>query len=86
MLDSVARTGALVLAEEAQRTLSMGNQILDYLYPELHALLRTAPLRVTGQDVYSPVSKPLEAAVHLQDADIEAAIVAAAEGARASQD
>ncbi len=79
VLESVGRTGALVIAEDAQRTLSMGARILDYLQPNLHSLLRTAPLRVTGQDVYSPVSKPLETVVHLQDADIEAAIVAAAE-------
>ncbi len=78
VLESVGRTGALIIAEDAQRTLSMGNQILDYLYPDLHALLRTAPLRVTAQDAYSPVSKPLEAFVNIQDADIEAAIVAAA--------
>ena len=86
VLESVSRTGALVIAEDAQRTLSMGSKILDYLYPDLHALLHTAPLRVTGQDAYSPVSKPLEAFVHIQDADIEAAIVAAADGARAGRD
>lgn len=78
VLESVGRTRALVIAEDAQRTLSMGARILDYLYPDLHALLQTAPLRVTGQDAYSPVSKPLEDHVHIQDADIEAAIVAAA--------
>ena len=78
VLDSVGRTGGLVIAEDAQRTLSMGARILDYLQPDLHPLLRGAPLRVTGQDAYSPVSKPLEAFVHLQDADIEAAIITAA--------
>jgi 2-oxoisovalerate dehydrogenase E1 component len=78
VLESVGRTGALVIAEDAQHTLSMGARILDYLYPDLHGLLRTAPLRVTGQDSYSPVSKPLETAVLIQDSDIEAAIVAAA--------
>jgi pyruvate/2-oxoglutarate/acetoin dehydrogenase E1 component len=78
VLESVGRTAALVIAEDAQRTLSMGGHILDYLYPDLHALLRAAPLRVTGQDAYSPVSKPLEAYVHIQDADIVAAITAAA--------
>jgi 2-oxoisovalerate dehydrogenase E1 component len=82
VLGSVSRTGSLVMVEDAQRTLSMGGRILDYLYPDLHDLLRTAPLRVTGQDAYSPVSKPLEAFVHLQDTDIAAALVAAA---RASQ-
>ena len=75
MLESVGRTGALVIAEDAQHTLSMGARILDYLQPNLHALLRTAPLRVSGLDAYSPVSKPLETFVHIQDADIRAAIM-----------
>ena len=85
VLESVSRTGSLVIAEDAQLSLSMGHRILDYLYPELHDLLRTAPQRVTGQDVYSPVSRPLESFVHIQDADIEAAIVAAAEASRPSE-
>jgi 2-oxoisovalerate dehydrogenase E1 component len=78
VLESVGRTGALVIAEDAQPSLSMGSHILDYLYPDLHDLLRTAPRRVTGLDAYSPVSKPLEAFVHVQDADIEQVILDAA--------
>jgi 2-oxoisovalerate dehydrogenase E1 component len=78
VLESVGRTGAIVIAEDAQRTLSMGARILDYLGPDLHPLLRTAPRRVTGLDAYSPVSKPLEAYVHIQDDDIRAAVIAAA--------
>jgi 2-oxoisovalerate dehydrogenase E1 component len=81
VLASVARTGALVIIEDARRSDSMGNQILDYLFPEAFELLRTAPLRVTGQDAYSPVSRPLETYVHLQDADIETALVTAATAA-----
>ncbi len=83
VLASLARTGALVIAEDALRSNSMGNQILDYLFPEAFELLRTAPLRVTGQDVYSPVSRPLETHVHIQDADIETALVTAATAATA---
>ena len=78
VLESVGRTGAVVIAEDAQRSMSMGARILDYLGADLHPLLRTAPLRVTGLDVYSPVSRPLEAYVHIQDADIRAAILSAA--------
>lgn len=74
VLASVARTGRLVIVEDAQRTMSMGSQILDYLFPDLFAHLRAAPVRVTGEDVYSPVSKPLEAFVHLRDENIEPAI------------
>jgi len=78
VLDSVARTGALVIVEDAQRTLSMGARILDYLGPALFSRLRTAPLRVTGLDASSPVSKPLETFVHVQDTDIAANILTAA--------
>ena len=78
VLESLGRTGALVIAEDAQHTHSMGPRILDYLQPDLHRLLRVAPLRVTGLDAYSPVSKPLETFVHIQDHDIRAALVSAA--------
>jgi 2-oxoisovalerate dehydrogenase E1 component len=81
VLDSVARTGALVIAEDALRSFGMGAPILDHLLPDLFGLLRTAPLRVTGDDVFSPVSRPLERHVHIRDADIGAAIVAAARAA-----
>jgi 2-oxoisovalerate dehydrogenase E1 component len=82
VLASVAKTGALVIVEDAMRSFSMGSLILDYLLPDVFASLRTAPLHVTGEDVYSPVSKPLEAYVHLRDEPIERAIVAAASGGR----
>jgi 2-oxoisovalerate dehydrogenase E1 component len=82
VLASVARTGALVVIEDALRSFSAGGHVIDYLSPELFGLLRGAPLRVTGQDVHAPVSKPLEAAVQLQAADIEAAVVEAARGSR----
>jgi 2-oxoisovalerate dehydrogenase E1 component len=74
VLASVARTGKLVIVEDAQRTMSMGGLILDYLLPDLFEHLRAAPVRVTGEDVYSPVSKPLETFVLLRDESIEGAI------------
>ena len=82
MLASVGRTGALVIVEDAMRSFSMGSQILDYLLPDLFTRLRTPPLRVTGEDVYTPVSASLEAHALLRDEDIENAIVAAATAAR----
>ena len=82
VLASVARTGALVIVEDAQHSLSMGSQILDYLLPDLFGHLHAAPLRVTGEDVYSPVSKPLETYVHLRDENIDQAIRTAASAAR----
>ena len=82
VLASAARTGALVLVEDAPRSFSMGAQIVDYLSPDLHGLLRSAPLRVTGEDVYLPVSKPLETHALLRDVEIEAALAIAAQARR----
>jgi 2-oxoisovalerate dehydrogenase E1 component len=82
VLESVGRTGALVIVEDGIRSASLGSQIIDYLLPDLFPLLRTAPIRVTGEDVYPPVSRPLEASVLLQDDHIEEAILAAVHAAR----
>ncbi len=81
VLQAVGRTGALVVVEDALRSFGMGAGIVDHLLPDLFPLLRTAPLRVTGDDVFSPVSRPLERHVHVRDADIGAAITTAARAA-----
>ena len=80
--EAVGRTGALVIVEDSLRSFGMGGPILDFLMPDLFERLRTAPLRVTGDDVFSPVSRPLESYVHVRDADIETAITTAARAAR----
>jgi 2-oxoisovalerate dehydrogenase E1 component len=82
VLRSAARTGALVLVEEAPRTFSMGAMILDYLSPDLYEALQDAPVRVTGEDVYLPVSKPLETQALLRDEEIAAAVVIAVQARR----
>ena len=82
VLAAVGRTGALVVVEDSLRSFGMGQSIVDLLLPDLFGSLRTAPLRVTGDDVFSPVSKPLELHVHVRDADIETAIISAARAAR----
>jgi 2-oxoisovalerate dehydrogenase E1 component len=82
VLDSVGRTGVLVIVEDAMLSLSMGALVLDYLLPELFARLRTSPVRVTGEDVYTPVSAPLETYALLRDENIEDAIVASVRAAQ----
>jgi 2-oxoisovalerate dehydrogenase E1 component len=82
ILESVARTGALVIVEDAMRAHSMGPQILDHLLPDMFGSLRAAPCRVTGEDVFAPVSEPLETYMILRDEMIEAAIRTAAEASR----
>ena len=84
VLASVGRTGALVVVEEAMRSFSVGSNVLDYLLPDLFPLLRCSPVRATGEDVYTPVSKPLETYALLRDESVERAIVGAA-GAAATQ-
>jgi pyruvate/2-oxoglutarate/acetoin dehydrogenase E1 component len=76
----VARTGALVIVEDSMPSHSMGGRMVDDLLPSVFGLLRAAPRRVTGAEVFMPVSKPLEAAAMLSDASIEEALRAAAPG------
>ncbi len=82
VVESVARTGALVIVEDAMRSHSMGGQLLDLLLPDLFTHLRTSPFRVTGQDVFMPVSDPLELHALLDDDEVESAIVEAAHADR----
>ena len=75
---SVEKTGSLVIVEDATFSHSIGGQLIDRALPDLFPHLRTAPIRVTGVDVPTPVSRPLEAHALLRDDSIEAAIVAGA--------
>lgn len=81
LLRSVQKTGSLVIVEDAMFSHSIGGQIIDRVLPELFPHLRTAPLRVTGADVPTPVSRPLETHALLRDESIERAIISAAGGA-----
>ena len=77
VLASVGRTGAIVVVEDALRSFSVGANILDYLAPDLFPLLKSSPVRVTGEDVYTPVSEPLETYALLRDENIERGIIKA---------
>ena len=85
LIRSVERTGALVIVEDATFSHSIGGQIIDRLLPDLFPHLRTAPLRVTGADVPTPCSLPLEKVALLRDEDIEGAIVTAVRRSRHAQ-
>jgi len=74
ILESVERTGALAIVEDATRSHSIGQQIADELHRKLFPLLRRPIVRITGKDVPPPVSKPLEAFVLLNDDDIRAGL------------
>jgi 2-oxoisovalerate dehydrogenase E1 component len=64
---SVAKTGTLVIVEDALRSHSIGLHIADELMPALASALRRPVMRITGEDVAPPVSQVLEQAVLLSD-------------------
>ena len=74
MDESVARTGAAMIVEDATASHSIGPRISQLIHERHFGRLR-APVRlVTGLDVPTPVSRVLEQAVLLSDRDIETAI------------
>lgn len=75
ILESVERTGALAIVEDATRSHSIGSQIVDELSSELFWILDQPVARVTGKDVPPPVSKRLEEFVLLSDDDIRSALI-----------
>jgi pyruvate dehydrogenase E1 component beta subunit len=72
--ESVARTGAAIIVEDATASHSIGPRISQLIHERHFGRLR-APVRlVTGLDVPTPVSRVLEQAVLLSDHDIETAM------------
>ncbi|MDO5754043.1 alpha-ketoacid dehydrogenase subunit beta [Arthrobacter sp.] len=67
LMDSVRRTGRLVIAHEASQTLGLGAEIAATITERCFNYLEAAPVRVTGFDVPYPPSK-LEKH-HLPDLD-----------------
>ena len=57
LLDSVRRTGRVVIAHEASRTLGLGAEIAATLTERCFNYLESAPVRVTGFDIPYPPSK-----------------------------
>ncbi len=82
---SVGKTGSLVIVEDAARSHSIGQQIVDQIQVELFDFLRQPIMRVTAKDVPSPVSKALEDYVVLSDEEIRLAIHRAASRSVASR-
>lgn len=74
VLESVARTGHLVIAEENPGQLGWGASIAAIVAEEGFADLRAAPARVSGGNVPWPVARELEAEVDVTPARIVAAV------------
>jgi acetoin:2,6-dichlorophenolindophenol oxidoreductase subunit beta len=63
ILDSVARTGRIVIADECHLRCSTASEIAATVVEKGFKLLKAAPVRVARADVPTPFSAPLEAAI-----------------------
>jgi pyruvate/2-oxoglutarate/acetoin dehydrogenase E1 component len=63
LLDSVARTGRLVIVDETNLSCGVGAEIAAIVAEEGFEFLRAPVVRVTRPDVPTPFSKPLEDAI-----------------------
>jgi acetoin:2,6-dichlorophenolindophenol oxidoreductase subunit beta len=82
VLDSVRRTGRIVIADPARRTCGAAAEIAAVVAERCWDHLRVPPLRVTWEDVPVPFSPVLEEAMTVSAAGIRAAIVATVSGGR----
>ena len=74
VMESVGRTGRLVIAHEAHLTGGWGAEVSARVSAELFAVLKAPVRRVASLDIPMPFSPPLEAAVLPLAEHIEAAV------------
>ncbi len=74
IVSSVKKTGRLVIVEEGWRFAGMGAQIAESVYREAFDFLDAPIVRVTGEDVPMPYSRPLEDAAIPDQARVRAAV------------
>jgi pyruvate/2-oxoglutarate/acetoin dehydrogenase E1 component len=75
---SIEKTGAVVIVEDASWNQGVGVQISERISRELFDLLDFPVQRVAGKNVPTPVSRPLEEFVLLNDDDVRTALRSAA--------
>ena len=68
------KTGRLVVVTEAARAGSFASEVVARVTDEAFDALRSAPVRVTAEDMPMPYAAPLERAVLPQVEDVVAAI------------
>jgi pyruvate dehydrogenase E1 component beta subunit len=85
ILDSVAKTGRLVVADPAHKTCSAASEIAALVVEEGFSTLRAPVIRVTAPDVHPPFSPALERLMYPSAERIEAAVKAVMEADRSSQ-
>jgi len=74
ILESVAKTGRLVVCDNAHLTCSAASEIVAMVTEQAFDVLKSAPQRVAWADVPIPFSPPLEARVVVNENDIRTAI------------
>jgi acetoin:2,6-dichlorophenolindophenol oxidoreductase subunit beta len=75
VVESVARTGRLVVAEADWRSCGVAAEVITRVYEELGpSALTAAPVRVTLPNAPAPTSRPLEAVYYPTVADVERAV------------
>jgi len=74
ILESVARTGRLVVVDNARLTCSAASEIVASVSEKGFDLLKAAPQRVAWENVPVPFSPPLEERALISDSDIDSAI------------
>jgi pyruvate dehydrogenase E1 component beta subunit len=75
IVESVRRTGRLVVADPARRTCGAAAEIITRVCEHCWSDLKARPLRVTWEDVPIPFSPPLEEAVSVRSEAIREAIL-----------
>lgn len=60
ILDSVAKTGRLVVVDECHRRCGVASEIVALVSEQLHGEMHLPPIRITAEDVPIPFSPPLE--------------------------
>ncbi|MBV9081236.1 MAG: alpha-ketoacid dehydrogenase subunit beta [Acidobacteriaceae bacterium] len=79
VLDSVRKTGRLLVAHESPARCGVGSDIIRQVVSEAFTTLKTAPKLLAGADLPVPFAKPLETACIPQVDDIERAILSLVE-------
>ncbi len=77
ILDSVAKTGRLVVVDECHRRCGVASEIVALVSEQLHGEMHAPPIRITAEDVPIPFSPPLEERVRPTVEKIVDAIVMA---------
>lgn len=81
VLESVRKTGRLVVVHEASRTCGIGAEVAALVAEHAFGDLRSPVVRLTGPDAPSAASYPLEQVFAPQPLAIEAAVLALCKGA-----